>query len=101
MIFRVRQDKAHQYHLVQVVDLGNQAVLVPTDIEYRASAYWIGVREIAARFGQMVPPRSARDPPPIFQRLPRISMPLPELSQFLFADNMHRLTALERSMLSN
>jgi hypothetical protein len=72
--------------LLIVSDLGDEAILVPSDIEDSTSADRIGVWKIAARLGQVGPFGVFRYPIPVFERLFGVGMRFPKLAQGLPAD---------------
>jgi hypothetical protein len=93
------QDETHEQNLVRVIDSRNQPVLIAADVEDSAIPDRISVREVLARFRQVLPPRGFGDSPPVFERSLRVGMFLPELPQGSFADDMHLVSSTVRHNL--
>jgi hypothetical protein len=71
------------------LDLGDQSVIIAFDIEDSARAHRVSVRVNGPDFRAVSPHGFANYPIPFFKRSVRIGMFLPELSQFLLADDTH------------
>ena len=84
----MRQHGSHVNDLRAIIDFCDQAILVATNVKYRAGADRIGVGKIRSGFGQIIPLGVVGDLPPILQRLARIRMFFPKFPQWSFANDM-------------
>jgi hypothetical protein len=84
----VRQYKSNQDGLILVVNFGDEPVLIPADVENRASPVQVSVPEHLPRFSKVPPPGSLRHAIPGIQHFLCIRVSLPELPQSFSADDM-------------
>jgi hypothetical protein len=75
--------------LPPVLDERNQPVLIAADVKYREITDSIGVREVSADIGQMIPCRPPGDSVPVKQRRQCIVVPFAEFDDCCLADDPH------------
>jgi len=86
---RMRQNIADINPAEDIVDLGDQPVLVPFDIENRPLANGVGVRKSLSDLSQVSPLSLLGNAKPRVERAFQVTVPYSGLSKLPAADDMH------------
>jgi hypothetical protein len=85
----MRQHKSNQDSLILVVNFSDKTIFIPTNVKDCAFPKWVSMWEHSPRISKILPLRSFGNAIPGIERFFCVRMLLPELSQFLPADDMH------------